>query len=718
MADMLSIPRWRRRLPRSRGLALAGAAVFILLGALDVISYSTLAHDRRSALDTRRDYRTLNLSERALESLQRMESLYREFLVTGQEETLARYEPTRAEYTHALAQLIATSADRTDEQRLWKRVAERAAAWEHEAVAPALRLRRDVTAGRATIEQLVLAERAGNSALYFGEIRALLAAATRSQRSALAEQSSEDGVVFDRIRSATLWGTAILVALGVLIAVTSARLDAALGDLHEADEALNRRDEQLQSVVASVREVIFRTDADGRWQLLTPGWAALTGDAVPDSLGRHFADRIHPEDRARALEAFAAFRASEADEHHDEFRVDAARGIRWVDVHARAERVEGRLVAVDGTLADVTERRALESRLRQAHKMEAMGQLAGGVAHDFNNILTVIHSSAELAAEELMTDPARAGRDLREITIAAQRAASLTKQLLAFSRRNARAPVVLDLNVRLRGCETLLSRLLPPAIPLVLVLDEREPSITIDPNELEQVVMNLVVNARDAMAEGGTIVVETRVAGEHVQLSVTDQGMGMDAATQQRIFEPFFTTKPVGKGTGLGLATVYGILEESGATIDVSSAVGAGTTFRITFALAASVRRVTGEHSMPRVGRGRVLLVDDEARVRETAARTLRRYGYDVFEARHGGDALRIVELQQNIELVVTDLLMPEMGGRELRRRLRERHPGIPVVFMTGYGADGHDLADGVSILEKPFTSSALVRHVQQALDS
>jgi CheY-like chemotaxis protein len=338
------------------------------------------------------------------------------------------------------------------------------------------------------------------------------------------------------------------------------------------------------------------------------------------------------------------------------------------------------------------------------------------VPHDFNNILTVIHTCAELANEELTKAPALAARDLREIKLAAQRAAALTKQLLAFSRRRPRTPAIVDLNAQLRACETLLSRLLPPAIPLVLVLDQREPLITMDPNELEQVVVNLVVNARDAMPGGGSIEVETRVTGDHVRLSVADQGIGMDMATQQRIFEPFFTTKPVGKGTGLGLATVYGILEESEASVEVASALGQGTTFTIAFALAEGMTHATGEYAAPMAGRGRVLLVDDEAGVRDAAARTLRRYGYDVYEARHGGDALRIIEAHQDIQLVLTDLLMPEMGGRELRRRLRERYPRLPVIYMTGYGAHAADPGEAGPILEKPFTSTALVRHVQQAL--
>jgi CheY-like chemotaxis protein len=360
--------------------------------------------------------------------------------------------------------------------------------------------------------------------------------------------------------------------------------------------------------------------------------------------------------------------------------------------------------------------------------MEAVGQLAGGIAHDFNNLLTGILSYTDLVLGELRPgDPVRG--DLEQIRHAAQRAAALTRQLLAFSRRQVLQPHVLSLNDCVAELDAMLRRLLGADVTLETELDPGLWYVRADPGQLEQVLVNLIVNARDAMPAGGRVTIATANLplgqGAYVSLSVTDTGIGMDRGTQARIFDPFFTTKEQGKGTGLGLSTVYGIVEQSGGHIAVESAPGQGATFTVFLprhtgpglgAPAGADRR-----SLP-AGNETLLLVEDEAAVRTSARRLLERQGYTVVEARHGADALRIFEEGgRQIDLVLTDLVMPEMGGRELVERLRARHPGVKVLYMSGY-SERAVTVDGVmpprtGFVEKPFTVEQLVRRTREILD-
>jgi signal transduction histidine kinase/ActR/RegA family two-component response regulator len=391
-------------------------------------------------------------------------------------------------------------------------------------------------------------------------------------------------------------------------------------------------------------------------------------------------------------------------------------------------------------MADVTERKQMEEQLRQAQKMDAVGQLAGGVAHDFNNLLTVITSYGQFLLNALPEqDPRRS--DAHQITQAASRAASLTRQLLAFSRRQVLQPQVLDLNEVIGDMERLLRRVISEDIALVTQFEGNIGAVKADRGQIEQVVMNLVVNARDAMSSGGVLAISTRVVhldltyarrhagvnpGRHVVFSVRDTGVGMDAATQQRIFEPFFTTKPKGKGTGLGLSTVYGIIRQSGGHIEVRSAPNRGTTFEILLPQVAATVPTKSEHAigaaLPR-GSETVLVVEDEDAVRLIVRRVLEAQGYAIIEARDGNDALRICAQQgDTIDLVLSDVIMPGMGGRELSRLMATSRPTLPILFMSGYNDDG-ELAGvgndvvGASVLAKPFTSETLARHVREALD-
>ena len=387
---------------------------------------------------------------------------------------------------------------------------------------------------------------------------------------------------------------------------------------------------------------------------------------------------------------------------------------------------------------DVTEKRRLEELLRQAQKMDAVGRLAGGVAHDFNNILGVIIGYGEIVKRRMPAADPLQGK-VAEILKAAERAATLTRQLLAFSRKQVLQPRVLDLNLVVANMEKMLRRLIGENIELKTMLRERLGSVRADPGQIDQVLMNLVVNARDAMPGAGTLLIETTEVdldasyltfhpgahpGPHVLLAVSDTGHGMDEETVSRIFEPFFTTKLVGKGTGLGLSTVYGIIEQSGGHVDVYSEKGVGTTFKVYLPrIEATVTRAGMEAAPPppRAGSETVLLVEDEPALRGMIGETLAHGGYRVLEAATPRQALDIAGSHQGpIHAVLTDVVMPEMSGRELADLLKPLRPEALVVYMSGYTDDAighHGLLDpGTRFLQKPFTSDALLWKLHEAL--
>jgi len=392
------------------------------------------------------------------------------------------------------------------------------------------------------------------------------------------------------------------------------------------------------------------------------------------------------------------------------------------------------------SVQDITERKHLEDQLRQSQKIEAVGQLAGGIAHDFNNLLTAITGYADLLFEDLgAQDPRRA--DLEEIRKAARRAASLTQQLLAFSRKQVLQPQVLDLNQVVANAEKLLQRLFGEHIALRTVLDPTLGAAMADPAQLEQVIVNLAVNARDAMPHGGQLMIETQnvhfdssyaemhpsvTPGPHVVLAVSDTGTGMDEATRQRLFEPFFTTKGPGKGTGLGLSTVYGIVKQSGGFVWVYSEVGRGSTFKVYLPRVAAKAQPIGPSALPaQVPRGTetILLVEDEPALRAVARRTLERQGYAILEAPDGDTALTLAGAHTGpLDLLVTDVIMPGISGRELATRLVASRPGVRVLYTSGYTDDAivqHGVLEaGIQFLRNPLTPSALARKVRDVLDA
>ena len=389
-------------------------------------------------------------------------------------------------------------------------------------------------------------------------------------------------------------------------------------------------------------------------------------------------------------------------------------------------------------LMDVTGRRHLEEQLRQAQKMEAVGMLAGGVAHDFNNLLTIISGYSQLILNNLQPgDPNHYSAE--QILKAGERAAGLTRQLLAFSRRQVLQPKILDLNRLVTGLSTMLRRLIGEDVDLQLALRPDVGKVSADPGQIEQVLMNLVVNARDAMPKGGTLTIETAnvdldetYAGRHiackpgpyVQIAVSDNGCGMDEATQARLFEPFFTTKPPGRGTGLGLSTVFGIVKQSGGNVNIYSVPNHGTSVKIYFPrIAQSSAREAGS-SRRRVSTGSetVLLVEDEELVRTLVKETLVRAGYKVLDASDPLEARRLSDgYQEQIHLLITDVVMPRLSGRELAEELRAKRSGMKVLYMSGYTdtaiVNSGILHQEVAFLQKPFTPGMLTDKVREVLE-
>jgi len=515
-------------------------------------------------------------------------------------------------------------------------------------------------------------------------------------------------------------------------------------DRKRAEDALRATQARLRDVLASSTAVVYATKltAEG----YAPSWVSenvtrVLGYDVPEALHpKWWVNHLHPTDRSRVLaEISTLLRKGELTL---EYQFQAKNGAyRWVHDEARLLRdPTGLPVEVFGAWLDITERKQLEQQFQQAQKMEAVGRLAGGVAHDFNNLLTAILGSADLVLDDLKPNaPER--EEIQEIRRAALRAADLTRQLLAFSRQQVISPTVLNPNAVVANMDKLLRRLLGEDVDLRTVLTPEPGAIKADPSQLEQVVVNLAVNARDAMPGGGKLTIETQNVdldeeyagghvsaqpGSYVMLAVSDTGSGMDAVTQARIFEPFFTTKEKGKGTGLGLATVYGIVKQSGGWIWVYSEPGHGTTFKIYLPrVTEAAAPAAPSPVLPISVRGSetVLLVEDDEMIRALVQKVLKANGYTTLVAESGPAALRLAgQHDGRIHLLMTDVVMPGMNGREVAERLAPAHAGIEVLYLSGYTDDAivhHGVLEpGIAFLQKPFTPAVLVRKVREVLDA
>jgi len=510
-----------------------------------------------------------------------------------------------------------------------------------------------------------------------------------------------------------------------------------------AAQALATAEEKYRSLVERMPDVVW-TSTGGKCTFVTNNVERLTG-FTPDEMYAAdrslWLERVHPDDEERFSEATGAGPAGERRRAYDlEYRwrrKDGAWIWLWHRTIALYER--GGIQYADGLLSDISQRKHLEQSLRQAQKMEALGQLTGGIAHDFNNILATILANSQFLIDALGEHDSRLA-DAQEIKLASERAASLTRQLLAFSRKQVLEVRVTDVNRVVTGVERMLRRLIGEDIELNVALSPDLGSVQADGGQLEQVLINLAVNARDAMPLGGKLTIETAnvelddayqaehalgAPGSYVVLAVSDTGCGMDPETQRRIFEPFFTTKEPGKGTGLGLATSHGIVAQSGGHIGVYSEVGRGTVFKVYLPRVEAAARAKPEPVVNQdfTGRETVLLVEDYPPLRVAVQRMLAAQGYTVLSARSGADAAELARVHgSKIALLITDVVMPQMSGPDVARTVREHIPDVRVLFMSGY-TDHAVLTNGVltpnvNFVQKPFSSQALAKKVRQALEA
>jgi len=540
-----------------------------------------------------------------------------------------------------------------------------------------------------------------------------------------------------------LLGSLSIVVPGIpFCALMLHALGRALQAQERAETRLKASESHLRSLLDEAPIAVIALSNDDLVTMWNPCAERMLGWTAAEVIGRPL-PTVTPQGR----DEFDSFREQEGrveQIHHREHAVLRKDGsslhiaLSTAALHNAAGEVQGTIVLY----GDVSERKALEEQLRQSQKMEAVGQLAGGVAHDFNNLLTVIMAHTGLLAQSLPRD-SEAHQDVEEIQRAATGAAGLTRQLLAFSRKQVLRPVVLDLNETLAGSTGVLRRVLAEDIEIITRQGSEPLFVRADPVQLEQVIMNLAVNARDAMAFGGALTIETGLVeggrqkvlseqgilppGFYAQLCVSDTGVGIPLDVQPRIFEPFFTTKEVGRGTGLGLSTVFGIVTQSNGFLDLSSAPGIGTTIRIYLPIQPFTelddRTSADPHPDDATGSETILLVEDSAPVRALARRVLERQGYVVLEASDGVEGIEAAEeFAGEIDLVLTDAIMPRAGGGELVRAIRASRPGVRVLYMTGYTEDELVRAgvrnDQDNLMLKPFTPDTLVSAVRQTLDS
>jgi len=512
-------------------------------------------------------------------------------------------------------------------------------------------------------------------------------------------------------------------------------------------EELRASEERFRSLIENASDPIAIVGAEGTLEYGSPAFGRVLGYEPGEVVGTNAFELVHPDDAERVRESWGRVLASPGETVAADLHMRRRDG-SWCALSMVSRNLLDH-PAVDGVIVnarDVTAQHAMAEQLRQAQKMEAVGRLAGGVAHDFNNLLTAILANAEFAMVGLPAG-SQARADMTEVVSAAKRAAGLTRQLLAFSRKQVMQPQQLELNAVVADTERLLRRVIPENVEIVTRLDPALPPVRADRTQIEQVLLNLVTNARDALPQGGVVVVSTATRrldaaeaarrrglppGDYAELAVQDTGVGMDDITRSHLFEPFFTTKDLGRGTGLGLATVYGIVKQTGGYIYVDSAPWRGTTFTILLPAAAAAQpNGGGSAGAPaaaaaagRRASGTLLLVEDDPAVRAAARRTLETEGYAVLAAADAAQALTLWEGRERIggriDLLVSDLVMPGLDGRALAARLRERRPGLRVIFMSGYASGSIDpeslRVPGTGLIDKPFEAERLLAAVREAM--
>ena len=534
------------------------------------------------------------------------------------------------------------------------------------------------------------------------------------------------------------------LGLGMVVSLLEFERQRALRsarDAVEAQDALRHSEVQFRSLIENASDVITVLDRDGTVRFAGPSTQRILGWTPHELVGRSAFEFIHPDDGVVARRAFESVLDPVNEANRVELRLKDKKGLyRVFEAAARRHPTGDEGPALVVTSRDISERKRLEAELLQTQKMDSIGRLAGGVAHDFNNILTAVLGHVSLARIEATASPALQA-ELDDIQRSAERAAELTRQLLAFARRQVIEPTVLDINARVDGMRRLLARVIGEDIELRTDLADGVWPVRADAAQLEQALVNLAINARDAMPNGGRLTIGTSNVsvtpfqaardsllrpGEYVRVVVSDSGIGMDDETRRRVFEPFFTTKGPQKGTGLGLSMVYGVVAQAGGSVDVQSALGAGSTFSLLLPrhlgpAADAVPAVEVRHITP-TRDATILLVEDEPQVRAVAARVLRAEGFDVVEASNGAEGLATAAgFSGRIHLVLTDMVMPGVSGPTMVRAIQASRPNIRVLFMTGFSAEAlpgrGGLPEGASPLLKPFSVSALLQRVREELE-
>ena len=529
------------------------------------------------------------------------------------------------------------------------------------------------------------------------------------------------------------------VHLEKLVADRTAELASANELMQRDAEALRQSHRLLESIMEGVNEVIFVKDLQGRYTMINTPGAQKLGHSVSEVIGRTDFD-LFPLATAEAVTAADKAVARTGKTQTLETAMTFPSGVRAVlTTKSPHFGPSGEIIGVVGVSFDVTEQRQLEEHMQRAQKMEAIGTLSGGIAHDFNNILTVVKGYTDLLLGGVQDAKLRAL--ISYIDQAADRASALTRQLLAYSRRQVMQPKIINLNSLVVNVDRMLRRVIGEDVEMRTITPPDLGSVKADPGQIEQVIMNLAINARDAMPKGGSLVLETANvyldetyaqthpgtrAGRHIMLAVSDTGVGMDAETRSHIFEPFFTTKAIGRGTGLGLSMVYGIVKQSGGSIEVYSEPGQGTTFKIYLPRIEEPAEVFPAAELPPAriqGIETILLVEDDIQVRDLAATVLTSCGYTVLVADSARGVLaKCDEHKGDIDLLLTDVVMPGSGGREVASQVLARRPNIKVLYMSGYTTNAivhhGDLEPGTFFLQKPFSPAALSAKVREILDS